>query len=545
MTIRNAFRAAVAAVLGMTPMSLLAQDLWTQKADMPTARFGLSATVVDGKVYAIGGGVYRGGMVRTVEEYDPATNSWVEKADMPAATCWHSTSAVDGKIYSIGGWKSADDVGIDTVVEYDPATDTWRERAEMPTPRAHVSTSAVNGKIYAIGGLDLGEHALATVEEYDPSTNTWTTKADMPTPRGSMSTSVVDGIIYAIGGAEWVHEQNSTVEAYDPATDTWTTKAPMPSARAFFSTTVVNGKIYAVGGCRGNYDLLTSNSVEVYDPVTDTWAATDPLPTPRAALATSTVNGRIYAIGGDLEAFLWWNPASLVEELTVAPSEYPHVYWQEVAASLAGSHGSQWATDLVLFNEAETESNISFILHGDDGQYTASATVVAGAQGVFEDVVGGTLGIEGKGLLEVRSSNPLRGAARIYNLADEGTFGQGFALHAAEEGLTAGDTAWLLELRQQRNRYRTNIAVANTGDVDAQVRISLLATDGNELHAFTLDLEPGELIQDIEPFAKRAGRPNLGWGLARAEVITGSGVLVSASVVDSRTNDATTVTMQR
>jgi hypothetical protein len=262
-------------------------------------------------------------------------------------------------------------------------------------------------------------------------------------------------------------------------------------------------------------------------------------------LATSTVNGRIYAIGGDLEAFLWMNPASTVEELTLAPAEYPHVYWLDVAANLAGSHGSQWVTDLVLFNEAETDATVSIVLHGEDGQYTAPASVVAGAQGVFEDVVGSTLDLQGKGLLEVRSSNPLRGAARIYNLAAEGTFGQGFGLHAAEEGLTAGDTAWLLELRQERDRYRTNIAVANTGDADAQVRIHLLATDGSELHAFTLDLEPGELIQDLEPFARRAGRPDLGWGLARAEVITGSGVVASASVVDSRTNDATTVPMQR
>jgi hypothetical protein len=321
----------------------------------------------------------------------------------------------------------------------------------------------------------------------------------------------------------------------------------MPTSRVFFSTSVVDGKIYAIGGCKGWYDILTSNSVEVYDPVTDTWAEAGPLPTPRAALATSTVNGRIYAIGGDPGTPLarWDNPTSIVEELAVAPPELQYTYWLEVAASLAGSHGSQWATDLVLFNQAETAATISFVLHGEDGQYTASASVVAGAQGVFEDVVGSTLQPQGKGVLEVRSSNPLRAAARIYNLATEGTFGQGFALHTTEEGLAAGDTAWLLELRQEWDRFRTNIAVANTGDVDAQVQISLLATDGSELHAFTLDLQPGELVQDIEPFAKRAGRPDLGWGLARAEVITGSGVLVSASVIDSRTNDATTVTMQR
>jgi N-acetylneuraminic acid mutarotase len=528
----------------MTPISLLAQDLWTQKADMPTARFGLTATVVDGKVYAIGGGIYRGGMVRTVQEYNPATDTWVDKANMPTATCWHATSAVDGKVYAIGGWSEFG--GIDTVLEYDPATDTWAAKASMPTPRQFLSTSVVNGKIYAIGGEEHSPLGVGTVEEYDPTTDTWTTKADMPTPRMLASTSVVDGIIYAIGGARYEHTHSSTVEAYDPATDTWTTKASMPTSRVFFSTSVVNGKIYAIGGCRGNYALLTSNTVEVYDPATDTWAEADPLPTPRAALATSAVNGRIYAIGGDSgDPVVFSRPSSTVEELTVAPPELQYTYWLEVAASLAGRYGSQWVTDLVLFNEALEPATISFVLHGEDGQHTAPASVVAGAQGVFEDVVGSSLGLQGKGLLEVRSSNPLRATARIYNLATEGTFGQGFGLHTSEEGLTAGDTAWLLELRQERDRYRTNIAVANTGDADAQVQISLLATDGSELHAFTLDLEPGELIQCIEPFATRADRPDLGWGLARAEVITGSGVLVSASVIDSRTNDATTVPMQR
>ena len=35
----------------MTPK----RDSWTKKADMPTARMGLAAAVVGGKIYAIGG----------------------------------------------------------------------------------------------------------------------------------------------------------------------------------------------------------------------------------------------------------------------------------------------------------------------------------------------------------------------------------------------------------------------------------------------------------------------------------------------------------
>ena len=72
---------------------------WTQKADMPTARWHLSTSVVDGKIYAIGGV----GSFKKVEEYDPATDTWTEKADMPTRRIFIATSVVDGKIYAIGG----------------------------------------------------------------------------------------------------------------------------------------------------------------------------------------------------------------------------------------------------------------------------------------------------------------------------------------------------------------------------------------------------------------------------------------------------------
>ncbi|MHC4540619.1 MAG: hypothetical protein ACYS74_12685 [Planctomycetota bacterium] len=46
-------------VLGLAAVSLGAADTWTQKADMPTARLGLATSVVDAKIYAIGGSFSR------------------------------------------------------------------------------------------------------------------------------------------------------------------------------------------------------------------------------------------------------------------------------------------------------------------------------------------------------------------------------------------------------------------------------------------------------------------------------------------------------
>ena len=283
-------------VLSIVPVSLAAEDTWTTKANMPTARYVLSSSVVDGIIYAIGGDA--GSRASVVEAYDPLTDTWTRKANMPMGRGAGTSSVVNGKIYYMGGRLNYNGANISSVIEYDATTDTWTAKADMPTPRTWLSSSVVNGKIYVIGGALTYQGApLSTVEEYDSTTNTWTTKADMPTPRASVSTNAVNGRIYAIGGTSGYGQWNqglSTVEEYDPAADTWTRKNDMPTGRTYFSTCVVNGKIYAIGGMDSNH----LSSVEEYDPATDTWIRVADIPTARSGLATSAVNGKIYAIGG-------------------------------------------------------------------------------------------------------------------------------------------------------------------------------------------------------------------------------------------------------
>lgn len=289
-------------LLSFSSISLAGGDTWAKRADMPTTRRSLATSVVNGKIYAIGGTT--GASLSTVEEYDPATDTWAKKANMPTARGTLSTSVLNGKIYAIGGW-----VGRPTSVveEYNPATDTWTKKADMLTARSELSTSAVNGKIYAIGGWN-GVWFASTVEEYDPATNRWTKKADMPTARYELATSVVNGKIYAIGGGG---PDLSTVEEYDPATDKWTKKADMPTPRAHLSASAVNGKIYAIGGAiLQGLALIPLSTVEEYNPATDTWTRKADMPTARGFLSASAVNGKIYAIGG-------WKPdvhLSTVEE---------------------------------------------------------------------------------------------------------------------------------------------------------------------------------------------------------------------------------------
>jgi RNA polymerase sigma factor (sigma-70 family) len=208
-------------------------DKWVKKADMPTPRWGLSTSVVNGKIYAIGGclrfpNAGAGGVgvpLAVVEEYNPETDTWTKKADMPTTPRWyHSSSVVNGKIYVIGGTTSQENK-FSIVEEYDPVTDTWTRKTDMPTARWALSTSASGGRIYAIGGPFQAAGAKI-VEEYNPVTDTWKKVADMPTKRLWLTASEVNGKIYVIGGVignfwdlnwnlpEW--KGLSTIEEYTP-----------------------------------------------------------------------------------------------------------------------------------------------------------------------------------------------------------------------------------------------------------------------------------------------------------------------------------------
>ncbi len=196
-------------------------------APIPTGRWGFDVVVVDGLIYAIGGAVQSAAGINTyystVEVYDPVLNTWATKAAMPTPRWGMTVSVVNGLIYAIGGWGGWPELAM--VEIYDPAANTWSTTvpataattaagtagaalAPMPTARDDFGFAVVNGLIYAIGGDintfdDYARTSCCTtvVEAYDPVTNAWTTKAPMPTIRDDFDASMVDGVIYAIAGS--------------------------------------------------------------------------------------------------------------------------------------------------------------------------------------------------------------------------------------------------------------------------------------------------------------------------------------------------------
>ncbi len=246
---------------------------------------------------------------------------------------------------------------------------------------------------------------------------------------------------------------------------------------------------------------------------------------------------------------------SVVDNVTNDPTTVPLVpigsaaqtAWIPVAVHASGSHGSRWRTDLGLLNPGAEEVTAHLRLYRSSGVVTTDVRVVAHGQATLTDVIG-LFGIDGSGALAVEvSSGGLIVTSRTYTeIADGadcfagGTLGQFLDSSARAPVLAAGDEAIIPQLTEN-SRYRTNIALTNTGEEEAAATIHLFDAAGTELGSFELVLQPGKWIQKARPFAGYPGGDDLSAGYAVIEMTRGAGVIGYGSVVDNLTNDPTTI----
>jgi N-acetylneuraminic acid mutarotase len=278
------------------------ESFWTTAAPLPTPRTEVAATILENKIYVIGGFDEFGQVTDTVEVYSVANDSWTEAAPLPEPLHHTAAASYEGKIYVVGGYTSPWHPSNKLFI-YDSVQNKWQEGKPMPTARGALNANFINGTLYAIGGSS--DRPLNSNEAYDTSTDTWTTKALMPTARHHAGSAVVDGKIFVIGGRISGSLDNiSANEAYDPAQDIWITDLePMPSKRsgiaaasAVSSSPLNSSSIYVFGG---EETSRTFNNNEKYDPKTDEWMSEPSMPTARHGLAAVFAEeNKIFVIGG-------------------------------------------------------------------------------------------------------------------------------------------------------------------------------------------------------------------------------------------------------
>ncbi len=212
-----------------------ANDSWEIKASMHNARFGVQANVIGDKIYVIGGLDLFANEVYIIygenEVYDTASDSWSYMKQIPTTVAWYASSVVDDKIYIIGGFQShqnpdgSKSVKFTNLVQiFNPKTNQWTQGASMPTNMAKLAGCATTGlmapkRIYVVGGIIKDEtQTVITYPEvswtqiYDPETNNWLMGISLPAPRSSISLVNINDRLYALGGSE-----STTNQEYTPA----------------------------------------------------------------------------------------------------------------------------------------------------------------------------------------------------------------------------------------------------------------------------------------------------------------------------------------
>jgi N-acetylneuraminic acid mutarotase len=258
---------------GQLPLEVYdpSSDTWTSRGQLPL--------MYDGTVAALGGQLYlmfgRPSELPKpwLQSYDPETDRWTPRAAAPTQRDQFRLAALNGQLYAVGGIDYGDhSAGYSRTVEaYDPATDTWTTKAPMLRTRARLSVAVVNGILYAIGGesVDTLEgiptaETVRSVEAYDPATDSWTPKASLPLPVTGSAAAVVNGIIYVAGGGLSDATATVNVYAYDPSQDKWTVQPPMRTSRSVATASALDGTLYVIGGLGGDAWFLAT--VEAYRP---------------------------------------------------------------------------------------------------------------------------------------------------------------------------------------------------------------------------------------------------------------------------------------
>lgn len=267
---------------------------WATHAAMPTGRAGLALVAHGGQIFAIGGVRGNNQATRSVEIFDPLTNSWKEGASKLVATANIGGAVIDNKIYVPGGCTN-DGQAIDTMEIYDPVSDTWTKAPLMPGVRCGYGLTAFQDQLYLFGGWN-GETFEDTIFVYSPQQDGWQLLENtaLPRPMGFMGAAVFDETIYLVGGYDGETELDTTY-TFDPSTETWSEKAHLQEKRGGLGLIAGGGSLFAIGG-GWLHPLETS---EKYNSTTDSWESFEtPFKSQWRNLGLTTIDGKIYAVGG-------------------------------------------------------------------------------------------------------------------------------------------------------------------------------------------------------------------------------------------------------
>ncbi len=185
-------------------------DTWTAGPPLPAPRAGGGLAIAGNQLHYFGG--YKTDRDTCAGDHWSLSlaggKAWQREADLPVPRGHVSAAVLDGKIYALGGDHGHDITQIDlkSCHCYDPATKIWSEIANLPDGRSHFegSTIVYQGKILVVGGRcnssQPPRNVVGDLLQYDPQANAWRVLGAMPEKVLAPVAAIVSGRLVVTSG---------------------------------------------------------------------------------------------------------------------------------------------------------------------------------------------------------------------------------------------------------------------------------------------------------------------------------------------------------
>jgi N-acetylneuraminic acid mutarotase len=186
------------------------KNRWNRSIDLPDTRFAGTLAYWNNELHFFGGaGADRVTSTNThwVLKYNEVDRGWQKASPMPRVGDHMGATVMNNRIYLIGGehGHGVSYVQHDNVFEYNPTTDSWREMAPMPSPSSHFEANVLqyDGRIWVVGGMTQAWRVTNEVRSFDPVRNTWRIHESLPDGRKGGYGWISNGrMFYAAGEVE-------------------------------------------------------------------------------------------------------------------------------------------------------------------------------------------------------------------------------------------------------------------------------------------------------------------------------------------------------
>jgi hypothetical protein len=216
-----------------------------------------------------------------------------------------------------------------------------------------------------------------------------------------------------------------------------------------------------------------------------------------------------------------------------------------VVAHLAGGYDTTWRSDVRLLNPSSNAATVIMELRTPDDVLTRSVTLAGGEMTSWDDVIPllfPQLTGNVSGALAIMAQSPVFATSRTYNVSTHGTYGLYAPARRTGELFSEGETAWLIQLRENES-YRTNFGLTSL-DSDSEVLVRAFDANGMTTGIKRYSVAAGKNMQIGSVLRNLGIAGNVDSAGLEVKIIAGR-VLVYASVNDNYTGDGTYVEAAR